>query len=192
MSPAFLRVLFCSAVIQIVKNTRGPEKFHAQIFSSRKLCKKAPTSIKKRFKYFRKIVVFSFFFFVFKCHFSFFLRFFNQQCLKRFFSLRAILPHSLLSHSLRSSPAKEPGHKTQRKHTKPLSMKCCCPGLRWGSVWTWTTGSWLVSWVWKKNCVLCQLPSWICNTQRRNIKFTSKMRFRTQMEAVLKGWEKCK
>lgn len=62
MSPAFLWVFFCSAVMQVVRNTRGPEKFHAQIFSSWKLCKKAPTTIKKTFKYFRKIVVvFSFF-----------------------------------------------------------------------------------------------------------------------------------
>lgn len=42
---------FCSAVKDIAKNTRGPEKFHVQIFSSRKLCKKAPTN------YFMKIVV---------------------------------------------------------------------------------------------------------------------------------------
>lgn len=65
MSPAFLGMFFCSAVKQIAKNTRGPEKFHAQIFNFRKLCKKAPTSIKKRFEYFRKnlAVFFSFLYF---------------------------------------------------------------------------------------------------------------------------------
>jgi len=107
MSPAFLGGFLCSAVIQIIKNTRAPEKFHAQIFSSRKLRNKEPTSIKKRFKYFREMaVVFYFFlFFAFKCHFSFFLRFFNQRCSKWFFSWRAILPHLFLLHSLCSSPA---------------------------------------------------------------------------------------
>lgn len=75
--------------------------------------------------------------------------------------------------------AKEPGHKTQRKHTKPLSMKCCCPGLRWGSVWTWTTGSWLVSWVWKKNCVLCQLPSWIMHSSTSTFGSSSELALNT-------------
>lgn len=80
---------------------------------------------------------------------------------------------------------KPPWQKPQRKHTEPLSMKCCCPGLRWGGVLTWTTGSWWVSWVWKKNCVLCQLPSSICNTQKQNIRFI----FKTQIEIVLIEWK---
>lgn len=96
MSPAFLGVFFCSAVKQIAKNTRGPEKFHAQIFNFRKLCKKAPTSIKKRFEYFRKILAVFFLFFILKCHFSLggslSLKFFNQHCSKWIFSVRAILP----------------------------------------------------------------------------------------------------
>lgn len=52
-------------------------------------------------------------------------------------------------------------------------MKCCCPGLRWGSALTWTTGSWFVSWVWKKNCVLRQLPSSIMHSSRSTLGSSS-------------------
>lgn len=125
MSPAFLGVVFCSAVKQIAKNTRSPEKFHAQIFNFRKLCKKAPTSIKKRFKYFRKILVaFSFFlFFILKCHFSlggslFFPKFFTQHCSKWIFSFIAILPttgHYSCTQSVQQFRA-----DAERTRTEPL------------------------------------------------------------------------
>lgn len=86
---------------------------------------------------------------------------------------------SLCSNYLANRMNSELIRRLQRKHTELLSMWYFCLALRWGRFCISVTGSWLGSWVWKRNFALRQLPSWILQSSESTLgsrrEFSSKI-----------------